>query len=1858
MLSLFAMTALFMFNSCNSDNKVKHPAKINPEFGNYIFGYTSGIISVKSPVYIRFRKPLKMNVQPGELIGEKLLSFDPEIKGKLFLKDESTIEFRPEDKLVSGETYDAVLKLHRLFDVPDDLQLFKFQFRTIGQTFNVVAEGYSPYNTNDLSKNKISGYVTTADVMDESDVKKLISAEQNGKKLPVRWDFTGYTKKFPFVVDSVMRTGKAGKVLLSWDGSPLKIKNRGTDTINIPPLDKFRVMKTTVVQQPEQYVKIRFSDPLKPGQNLKGLIRLKDGGDLKLTVENNIVKAYPSSRQKGFKTLMVESSVKNIAGYKLNEPYSIELAFEEIKPAVRMTGKGVILPESEGLILPFEAVNLNAVDIEVVKIFQDNVLQYLQVNKMDAEYQNQLKRVARPVLKKKISLTGGNIIDYGKWNAFSIDLTDLVKKDPGAFYQIEFSFKKEYSMYDCPDNNSGNKMNTDGESGFEDDEESSWDGPGYYWRSYYPDGYDWRERDNPCHVSYYNPNRWVRKMVFASNLGIIAKGGNGNVFKVAVTDLRTTEPLSGVTITIYNYQQQPLGEITTGSDGFADIDLKKKPFILVASYGDELGYLRLDDGTSLSTSMFDVKGEKVQKGIKGFIYGDRGVWRPGDTLFLNFILEDEKNLLPAGHPVTFELRNPQGQLVTRNVKTTSVNGFYNFTTVTGSDAQTGAWTANVRVGGAVFSKRIRIETVKPNRLKIELDFNRDILSVKDKNLEGILKVRWLHGATARNLKANVSVTLRTTKTVFKNYKDYVFDDPTKRMSADEEVIFDGKVNDEGIAVVKPDLGTHENAPGMLKAYFMVRAFEASGEFSTDFFSMPYAPYKRFVGLKLPEGEDMYWSALVTDSTYTGNIVTVDENGKPVSVDGLEVLMYKVRWRWWWDVSEQNLGNYFNSNEHELLMKKTVSTKNGRGSFTFRVEYPEWGRYLIYVKDKAGKHSTGQYFYVDWPQWRSRSNRKRPEGAAVLAFSSDKEKYNVGEEAEISFPTSGQGRALVSVENGSEILDSYWIVPEPDKTETKFSFEITDKMCPNVYVYITYIQPHAQTVNDLPIRLYGVIPLLVEDENTRLYPQIDMPDELKPEKSFTVRVSEKNDKPMTYTLAIVDDGLLDLTRFKTPDPWPVFYAREALGVKTWDLYDYVLGAYGGKIEKMFAIGGDEGELAKNEQKANRFKPVVIFRGPFTLNGGTNEHKLKMPKYVGSVRAMVIAGNNGAYGAADKTVPVRNPLMILATLPRVLGPDEEVKLPVTVFAMDKKVKDVKIEVKTNGLFTVIGSKVKNIRFDKTGDRLVGFDLKVAEQTGVGKVTITATGGGEKASYDIELNVRNPNPPVTKVIEAVVGPGSSKIIDYKPVGMIGTNEGLLEVSNIPPIDFGRRLKYLLQYPYGCAEQTTSAAFPQLYLSDLIKTDQRVKDYTAKNIREAIRALGFMQMNNGGLRYWPSAVSANDWLTSYVGDFMLEAELKGYELPPGFKDKWIGYQKKNARNWQFYSEKYPGYYRGYEYAQAYRLYTLALAGSPELGAMNRLKEKGKYVETKWRLAAAYALAGQTEVAKSMVSGLSTDVEKYNLRNYVFGSRLRDEAMILETMTLLGQKDDAAKLVAMIAKKLSSYSWYSTQTTAFCLCAIGKFAGKDKLVSDELYFKYKIDDGSKTEVRTQLPVSQFDLNIEKKDSGSVFVENKGESIIFSRLVLQGTPATGNETAAANFVKIDVKYTDLKGNSIDVSKIEQGTDFLAIVSVYNPGAFGWLQNMALTQIFPSGWEIINTRLAGYTTVHHADYPTYQDIRDDRAYTFFDISSNDKKSFIITLNASYLGKFYLPAVSCEAMYDNQIYARVPGRWVEVVEPGSK
>ena len=802
------------------------------------------------------------------------------------------------------------------------------------------------------------------------------------------------------------------------------------------------------------------------------------------------------------------------------------------------------------------------------------------------------------------------------------------------------------------------------------------------------------------------------------------------------------------------------------------------------------------------------------------------------------------------------------------------------------------------------------------------------------------------------------------------------------------------------------------------------------------------------------------------------------------------------------------------------------------------------------------------------------------------------------------------------------------------------------MAPNIFVNVTLLQRHSQTINDLPIRMYGVIPLLVDDPQTLLKPVISMPDKIRPETPSYVKVSEASGKEMTYTVAIVDEGLLDITNYKTPNPHETFYAREALGVKTWDLFDYVIGAYGGNLERILSIGGDGTNGVKRNVSVNRFKPVVKFLGPFHLNAGeTQTQHFTLPQYIGSVKTMIIAGHDGAYGFAEKDVAVKKPLMILATLPRVLGPSERIQLPVTVFALENKVKTVSLEVQSNAFTNLAGNNRKTVTFTKTGDQLVTFDLTVKDFVGVGKVKIIAKGAGETAAYDVELNVRNPNPPITRVIEKELNPGEVWTSAYLPVGMTGTNKATLEVASIPPLNLAKRLDYLIEYPYGCVEQTTSAGFPQLYLGQVLDLTAQQTAEIDRNIKMTISRLRNFQTTDGGMSYWPFEPESDEWGTNYAGHFMLAAQAKGYSLPIGYLENWKKYQRMKALTWAPDSKSF----YGADLLQAYRLYLLALARSPEVGAMNRLREF-QYIsnEAKWRLAAAYKLVGQPEIGLQLIKGLSTSVKPYNSLDGTYGSDLRDEAMILETLTLLGRQKEASELLHTVAYKLSRDDWYSTQTTAYSLVAISEYCGANHS-SDKLQFSYNSGN-----ITSRSYLWQSNLSV---TGGKVTLKNNGRNKLYIRIIQRGQPASWQDVESVSnpdILEMRIGYFTLTGHLIDPSKLKQGTDFVAQVNIKNPGNRGNYQNMALTQIFPSGWEIINTRMADSTEAFQSSPSDYRDIRDDRVNTHFSVESDKEVTYYVTLNAAYIGKYYLPATSCEAMYNHTINAVQKGQWVEVVK----
>ena len=1827
------------------------------DYAPYVNAYTGGVISQNSTIRIELTHDQPMVDMNNELKSNPF-SFSPSLKGKAYWVSNNTIEFVPEEgALKPGTLYEGTFRLGDFIEVDKKLKEFNFSFRVQERNFTLQLESL-PITATRPNEINIKGEIRFSDVVKKEEVEKMLTASDGKKSYPVEVTATDNHTRYLFSIRQIPREADDYPLTITANGNAAGIDRKQSEEVLIPAKDCFRFMSAERIDQPENGIEIVFSTPLSTTQDLKGLIEIPEISSSIFQISENRVFIYFEANTQNKLTLNIHEGVKDCQGKALGTSHTISFSEVSLKPQVEMSTTAAILPDSKSLIIPFRAVNLYAVDLSVIRIFENNVLMFMQTNSLASA--NELRRSGRLVYKKTLWLAKDASKDIHHWGDYSIDLAGLIHQEPGAIYRVILSFRQEYSAYPCgggenqdmkfADSSTSDGLTKVSGSVLSEEDEAIWNTPEAYY--YYNGGtmdwsvYRWTERDNPCHPSYYmDSDRAAACNVFASNLGMIVKRNSLNKLWIAVSNILDTKPIGKAQVTAYNFQLQPIGKGETNGEGFVEITPNGVPFIIVAESDKQKAYVRVVDGEEQSVSRFDVGGKDIQKGLKGFIYGERGVWRPGDTLHISFILEDREKRIPDKHPVALEIYNPRGQFYTKMISTQGMNGFYTFDVPTQATDPTGLWNAYIKVGGTTFHKGLRIETIKPNRLKINLALPK-VLQATDKNFYAPLTSTWLTGATASKLKAKVEMSLSKVNTQFKNYGQYIFNNPATDFTTIKTDIFDGTLDAEGKANVMLKVPTATEAPGMLNATFTTRVFEPGGDASIYTQTIPFSPFTSYVGINLNQPKGKY---IETDKDHVFDIVTVNTQGQLVNSSNLEYKIYRIGWSWWWENSGESFGTYINNSSITPVASGNLQTRGGKASFKFRIDYPSWGRYLVYVKDKESGHATGGTVYVDWPEWRGRSSKTDPSGIKMLAFSLNKDSYEIGETATAIIPAAAGGRALVSIENGSTVLRQEWIEVS-NGGDTKYTFKITPEMTPNVYLHISLLQPHAQTVNDLPIRMYGVVPVFVTNSQTVLQPQIQMPEVLRPETNFNVTVSEKTGKPMTYTLAIVDDGLLDLTNFKTPDPWNDFYSREALGIRTWDMYDNVLGASAGSYSSLFSTGGDA-TLKPADAKANRFKPVVKFIGPFYLGKGKSQtHTLKLPMYVGSVRAMVVAGQEGAYGNAEKTAFVRTPLMMLSTLPRVLSIQEEITVPVNIFAMENQVKNVTVSLQASGGgVQIVGANQQSLKFSQPGDQLVFFTLKTGSKTGKATIHLTANGGGQQTKETIEIEVRNPNPIVTLRNSQWAEAGQSKELSYNLSSSSANNQIKLEVSRIPSVDISRRFDFLYNYQHHCTEQLTSKALPLLFVGQFKTIDKIEAEKIKTNLQEAIRQIYGRQLPNGGFVYWPGNAVADEWISSYAGMFLTLAQEKGYAVHSNVLNKWKRFQRAAAQNWRMPQDASGWQQWQSELQQAFRLYTLALAGAPEYGAMNRMKEQaGLSIQAKWRLAATYALTGKMKPAEELVYNAETTVSPYSSMNQIYGSSDRDEAMILETLILMNRERDALQQAKVVSKNLSQEEWFSTQSTAFALMAMGRLAEK---LSGTLDFVWTWNDKQQPAVKSAKAVFEKEIATTPK-SGMIAVKNQGKGALSVDLITRTQLLNDTLPAISDNLRMDIRYANLNGTPISVNDIIQGTDFMAITSISNISGTSDYTNLALTHIIPSGWEIYNERMVAPETESGAadgsgksvSKYNYLDIRDDRVLTYFNLRRGETKVFTVRLQATYAGNFILPAVQCEAMYDVNVQAR--------------
>lgn len=1807
----------------------------NHEFAGYVSAYTEGPISKGGTIKVVLNSALADSIDRQKIDANELITVYPKINGSTKFLDERTIEFSPERPFISGKKYTVKFRLYKIADVKRSIKSLIFPVQVIAQDLKVNIDEQTTTDLKTLKYQQITGSVKTADIESMDGVKRAVSAFIGKTEYNIKWRETELGDIFNFTIDSVERTEEPRTLSIKYNGQIIGSSTTGEKKLTIPPINEFAVSSIKVINTPTQHIRIQFTDPLKEPQNLDGLVTVGDNspvsGESDYTIEasGNCINLYPSSYRKGKANIFLAAGIKNVLGYNLSGDMNFEISYEMQKPQLKSVKTGLILPDGEnGLVYPFEAINLTAVDVTIIKVLEHNILSYIR-DYSDYYNTENLQQTGVPVFRKTIHINDRESEDATEWKRYYLELSRLIKPEPGAIYNIKIAFRKSHAIFDCDSCNGGDDVSMEKDIDISDFD--NW--KGYYDsfdKFYYESaGYNWRNSENPCYKMYYQSDKFLDQNILASNIGLIAKKGADESLVVYTTDLKTANPLLDVDVELYGYQQQLLAKKRSNQDGSVDFGPQPKGYFVVAKRGNEFNYLKIQDGNSLSMSKFDISGSIVQNGLKGFIYGERGVWRPGDSIHLSFVLnENLKEPLPNGYPITLEVRNPLSQQVYKETQNKKNGNFYVFNFKTADDAISGNYEATVTCGNSHFYKNLIVENVLPNRLKINTSFNKETLTTGNNAMT--ISSQWLHGAPARNLKVDVSMQLTATELAFPEWKDYHFgNDKLPQYTSSESIeVFSGQLNEYGKTTFHPTFNNqYSNYPAKMKARYRVQVYEKSGRFSKDETSIEVMPYKNYIGIKMPDNDGRF---LYVDQPQTVDIVVTDNKGKAVSdTRNLTVKLYQLDWQWWYDSH-----NYVSEYNSTLIDERKISAK-GKGQYTFMVKYPNWGRFMIDVTDTKTGISSSKIFYMDWPDSFGRSPILS-QGSTVLELASDKTKYTVGDKATISIPGSSNGHALVTIENGTKVLHSAWIYTRDGKTEYKFKIE--PDMEPGVYVYVTLLQPHSQTVNDIPIRMYGVLPLDIENPDTRLEPEISMPDVIQAEQEVKVTVSEKNNKNMTYTIALVDDGLLDLTHYKTPDPWKQFYSREALGVKTIDMFDNVIGAFGGKIEKMFSIGGDDASEAPSAGKANNFESVAAFMGPFSTNGGRITHTFKMPKYVGSVRTMVVAGNGKAYGKAEKTCTVTKPLMIFATTPRIIGTNEKFKLPVTVFTGHDNISNVSVKIKAANGLKVSGESSQTVSFSGKGEQNTTFEIESGNDKGTGTIEITATSGNHASTMELRLDIRQPNTLQSQTVNKAVQPGETATIALNPLGRPGTNTASLCISGILPVNYDGHIARLMAYPYENLENIICKAFPMIYAPAITETKSQAKEHGENLIRETIKKVYEYQTSFGGLSYFKSENYTNVWLTSLAGHFMIEAQKAGYSVNPEFMDKWRKFQKIKAESWTPDSE--------YSYTeQAYRLYTLALYGEALNGQMNRLKEQPDLpADARMYLGAAYTKAGKKSIGESLLMPIALP-------------ETDPTPMMLIALCDLGQQESAFREASKITKLISGNThWLACEYESMALVALGKYFEKYKPSSD-INCAYSWN-GHSEEIKTEKTFASKTLEITGADKQSLTFTNNTDGILYVEITNKGIPEAGKEEAGCSGLTIKHRY--YQGDTeISPLNLKQGEDFTSKITITNNSGNAY-SNLAITEMFPSGWEILSSSVLSYNSNDYEDYSEYKrqgkvkytDTRDDRKHTYFYLPAQGSITFKTDLTATYAGQYYLPGIICEDIDHPYVFAKTKGATVEV------
>ncbi|WP_374652970.1 alpha-2-macroglobulin [Dongia sp.] len=1334
--------------------------------------------------------------------------------------------------------------------------------------------------------------------------------------------------------------------------------------------------------------------------------------------------------------------------------------------------------------------------------------------------------------------------------------------------------------------------------------------------------------------------RWqpqATQWLVVSDVGLTAFSGMDGL-SVQARSLETGRPMHRLELRLIARNNEVLAKALTDTAGMAQFD----PGLLRGSGGRTatavMAFRRDGDFSFLDISgpAFDlsdrgVGGRPMPDDIDIFFYTDRGVYRPGETAHVMALARDPSADMLEGQKLTFRLLRPDGIEARRFVDLADTGGGYSVDIDLPNSARTGPWTLEAYLdpeGAALSSTQFLVEDVVPARIEARLSAKEDVL-VPPVPLPVQIEAKYLYGAPAANLPVKAEIVIAADPKPFPDMVGYRFGLADEKMESERLTYDDTSTDDQGRVEFDMSFDTVPEAQVPLAATLRVEVYEFGGRPVIETLTKPIRDRDLYLGIKPLFADDRAQEGSMAEF----EVLAVGRDGKAKAQPKLSYRLVREDWDYVWFYRD-------NRWDYDYIVRDAESST---GNLDVAADLPgklslpvDWGRYRLEVFDAASGAASSVRFYAGW--WAAPGTGGTPDKLQVVA---DKDLYTAGDKAEIRLSAPFAGEAQVTVAT-DRIVDSFAVsLPKDGKT---IKIPVDKKWGAGAYVLVNAYRAGKGNEHG-PGRAIGLAWLAIDPQPRNLQVSMNVPETMQPRQSVEIPVTVTNlaGKDAYVTLAAVDEGILQLTDFATPDPLDHYFGKRRLGVEIRDLYGQLIDGKEGKRGTIRSGGDGEGLAKRGAPK--EIKLVALFSGIVKLDAqGKALIKFDVPDYNGRLRLMAVAWDDQNVGAAEAPLVVRDPVVALASAARFLAPGDSSNVSLSLQNVEGAAGTYEIDLSASDNLRLIGETHLSIELAKGA----GHNWRAGIQglaVGEGHVILAMKGPeGFTLTRQINLPVRPAQAAIAQTLTQRLLPGAplkvsaNAMADFLPE----TADLRLSFSAHPNLDVQSVLADLYHYPYGCLEQTTSVAFPLLFTNEVAEIWSLENKYAASDPKQVQRAIGRIlerQRSDGLFGLWTSFSPPENWLSAFAMDFLTQARARGYDVSDiaynhgldGLRYVATDYNNDSADNLA---------------ARAYAVYVLARAKEAKLSELRYLADN--YLDRMptglalAQLGTALALNGDMARANAAFDAALLAANRARRPLLDYGSDLRDIAAIV---TLLSEAKlpgrDPTLYLDTLASLQAGRGYLSTQEQAWILMAAkATTAGSQPEIS--------IGRDAQAGIKQVKPY-YLHMASEELGAGSVFTNN-GSEPVYAKATVAGVPIADLPPEQSGFEITRVFYT-LNGEPADLRNIRQNDVLVAVVAGKVKAADH--RRALVVDLLPAGFEIENERLTDTRRTGDLSWLpplsslTYSEFLDDRYIGALDVDADTETA---NFNLAYMvravtpGSYTVPAVQVEDMYAPEVRAR--------------